>query len=85
MCKQEEEECVENVKKIKFDSQCLSKCSGVLVTSFDKQDVPPGYQHMIRNEIDQYKRYKGYIKMPPEIAGITLQQDFALSLNLFLL
>ena len=69
MCKEDDERCVEGVKKVKFDSQCLPKCEGVLVTSFDKQDFPADYRNMIKKEIDQYRRYKGHTKMPPQIAG----------------
>ena len=43
MCQATENECVESAKQVNFDSECLPKCQGVLVTSFDKQELPLEY------------------------------------------
>ena len=68
MCKEDDERCVEGVQKVKFDSQCLPKCEGVLITSFDKQDFPADYRNMIKKEIYQYRAQQSRVGLGENIS-----------------
>ena len=72
LCQEDQEKCVEDVKNINSTSECLPKCEGAIVTSFDKQEVPSKFLKLIKSEVKQYRKYKGYTKMPPKISGFII-------------
>ena len=70
LCQENQTECTEDVYENSNTSKnCLTKCHGELVTSFDKQTVSKNFIKLMKTEVEQYRKYKGYTKMPAKISG----------------
>ena len=67
MCAPDQMECVANVSVEK--KNCLKKCSGVLVTSFDKSKDYQSERFISKLSTD-YWNYKGYFQFPQQYKGL---------------
>ena len=66
MCRAELMKCVANVSI--EEHKCLTKCSGVLVTSFESNQKYQS-ERFISKLSKQYWNYKGYFQFPQQFKG----------------
>ena len=66
MCKADEVKCVANLSVGK--QNCLKKCSGLLVTSFEKNNEYQS-ERFITKLSTKYWSYKGYFQFPKDFKG----------------
>ena len=69
LCSPEKMKCVASVN-IEEESNCQKKCSGLLVTTFDKHQVKEQFKQFVQNLSTEYWNYKGYYKFPSQYKGI---------------
>ena len=78
--------CVASVE-IEEDSRCLKKCSGLLVTTFDKYQVKEQTKQFIETLSGEYWKYKGFYNFPKNSKGKNKYSKLKLSckqkLNIF--
>ena len=67
MCVPDQMKCVANVLVEKHN--CLKKCSGVLVTSFDTNKKYQSEAFISKLSTDYWK-YKGYFQFPQQFKGL---------------
>ena len=61
-------ECTQNIE-VEYE-ECLPKCSGVWLTSYDKNKLV--YEPKIKDLSNQYRNYKGFYKFPRKLSGDVL-------------
>ena len=64
-CSKKQEKCL---KELNYNySSCLHNCEGLLVTSLMKSDPEPDLETMLPSLVDQYEKYKKFVKFPVAI------------------
>ena len=51
-------------------SNCLSPCTGLIVTSYYASDLDEDLESLIPEKIDAYRNYTNWTKMPPGLEGL---------------
>ena len=57
-------ECVASITIDEEGSDCLKKCSGLLVTTFDKHEAPAESKEFIKTLSSEYWKYKKFYAFP---------------------
>ena len=63
MCTPEKIECVFNISTPE-NTKCFKKCSGLLVTTFDKYEMTQQSKQFISKLTNDYWKYKGFYNFP---------------------
>ena len=60
-------ECIASIKIDEEGSDCLKKCTGLLVTTFDKHEVPAESRDFVKTLSSEYWKYKQFYSFPKSL------------------
>ena len=66
-------DCVLSFKADFSKADCLPPCEGLMITSYEKNQLRHNLNEVLRERIKEYEVYKGEIDFPPKIRGFMLK------------
>ena len=67
-------ECVNKIRLEPFE--CLPPCSGLIITSFSREDPKNNFESLISGEVAAYYKYMKWFEFPSKLKGIKLSFKF---------
>ena len=69
MCSKSQMACIQKLREKINITDCLPPCSGLMLTSYDKNDQNMNLDNLISKELDAYKKITKGHNFPSELKG----------------